>query len=180
MRHASWICLLIALLATGAQAQETETPDEPEQVETTVVPVTLDAPHLSKKDETLACPAPLPPNSTKVQPNFTGERMYKVGGNIKPPKPKNHVEAKFTDEARKMVMEKHLTSFKAIDLIRLIVDAQGNPQNICVQKPAGYGLDGEAVKAVKKYRFEPATKDGTPVPVQITVMVNFRLYNYFW
>jgi TonB family protein len=76
-----------------------------------------------------------------------------------------------------MVKEKHLTSFQAIDLISLIVDAQGNPQNVCVQKPAGYGLDGEAVKAVKKYRFKPATKeDGTSVSVRITVKVDFRLY----
>jgi len=39
------------------------------------------------------------------------------------------------------------------------------------------GLDQKALEAVRKYRFKPAMKDGkTPVPVMITVEVNFRLY----
>jgi hypothetical protein len=29
---------------------------------------------------------------------------------------------------------------------------------------------------VRKYRFKPAMKEKTPVPVMITVEVNFRLY----
>lgn len=176
MRHARWICMLVVLLATGAWAQEAETPEEPEQVETTVVPVTLDAPHLSQKDLSLACPASMQPHADR-RPIAEGESLNKRHVSVKPPQALNQVAAKFTDEARKMVKEKHLTSFQAIDLISLIVDAQGNPQNVCVQKPAGYGLDGEAVKAVKKYRFKPATKeDGTSVSVRITVKVDFRLY----
>ena len=35
----------------------------------------------------------------------------------------------------------------------------------------------KAIEAVTKYKFKPAMKkDGTPVPVMITVEVNFRLY----
>ncbi len=42
--------------------------------------------------------------------------------------------------------------------------------------PLGYGLDENAVGAVNRYRFKPAMKAGLePVPVQITVEVNFRL-----
>ena len=70
----------------------------------------------------------------------------------------------------------HLKPFEAISLITLIVDAEGNPQNVCVKKPAGYGLDGQAVRAVEQYRSDPATRDGSPVPVRISVEVNFRLY----
>ncbi len=34
-----------------------------------------------------------------------------------------------------------------------------------------------ALEAVRKYKFKPAMKDGrTPVPVMITIEVNFRLY----
>jgi TonB family protein len=58
----------------------------------------------------------------------------------------------------------------------LVVDANGLPQNIKVQRALGMGLDEEAVKAVKRWRFQPATKDGEPVPVMINVEVNFRLY----
>jgi TonB family protein len=38
------------------------------------------------------------------------------------------------------------------------------------------GLDEKALEAVRKYKFKPAMKGGTPVPVSITVEVNFRLY----
>jgi TonB family protein len=38
------------------------------------------------------------------------------------------------------------------------------------------GLDERALEAVKLWRFEPSRKDGQPVPVQINVEVNFRLY----
>jgi periplasmic protein TonB len=61
-------------------------------------------------------------------------------------------------------------------LISLIVDAQGNPQNPRVVQRLGMGLDEKALEAVLKYRFKPAKKDGKPVPVRISVMVNFRLF----
>ncbi len=38
------------------------------------------------------------------------------------------------------------------------------------------GLDQKAIEAVRNWRFSPAMKDGRPVPVQINVEVNFRLY----
>jgi len=37
-------------------------------------------------------------------------------------------------------------------------------------------LDEKAMEAVRRYRFKPAMNDGKPVPVMITVEVNFRLY----
>ena len=39
----------------------------------------------------------------------------------------------------------------------------------------GMGLDQAAIDAVQTWRFRPAAKNGTPVPVQINVEVNFRL-----
>jgi TPR repeat protein len=38
------------------------------------------------------------------------------------------------------------------------------------------GLDDQAIKAMKQWRFEPAKKDGVPVPAQVNVEVTFRLY----
>jgi len=38
------------------------------------------------------------------------------------------------------------------------------------------GFDEQAVHAVQMWKFEPAMKDGKPVPVMIKVEVNFRLY----
>ena len=100
----------------------------------------------------------------------TGGGLYRIGGSISAPVPLNTVEAEFSDEARR-------AKYQGVCLISLIVDAQGNPQNPRVVRALGMGLDQKALEAVRKYRFKPAMKDGkTPVPVMITVEVNFRLY----
>lgn len=78
-------------------------------------------------------------------------------------------EAEFSDEARRQKQQ-------GVCVISVIVDAQGNPQNPHVVRPLGFGLDEKALEAVRQYRFKPAKKDGKPVAVQMTVMVNFRLY----
>jgi TonB family protein len=100
----------------------------------------------------------------------TGGGLYRVGGGISAPVPLNSVEAEFSDEARR-------AKYQGVCLISVIVDAQGNPQNPRVVRALGMGLDEKALEAVRKYKFKPAMKDGkTPVPVMITVEVNFRLY----
>lgn len=100
----------------------------------------------------------------------TGGGVYHVGGGISAPVPLNSVEAEFSDEARR-------AKYQGVCLIQMIVDAHGMPQDPRVVRPLGMGLDQKALEAVRKYRFKPAMKDGkTPVPVMITVEVNFRLY----
>jgi TonB family protein len=100
----------------------------------------------------------------------TGGGLYHIGGGVSAPVPINAVEAEFSDEARR-------AKYQGVCLIQLIVDAQGNPQNPRVIRALGMGLDEKALEAVRKYKFKPAMKDGrTPVPVMITVEVNFRLY----
>ncbi len=99
-----------------------------------------------------------------------GGGVYRIGGGISPPVALVSPEAEFSDEARR-------AKYQGVCLISLIVDAQGNPQNPRVVRPLGMGLDEKALEAVRKYKFKPALKDGrTPVPVMITIEVNFRLY----
>jgi TonB family protein len=100
----------------------------------------------------------------------TGGGLYRIGGGVSAPVPLNSVEAEFSDEARR-------AKYQGVCLISLIVDVHGDPQNPRVVRALGMGLDEKALEAVKKYKFKPAMKDGkTPVPVMITVEVNFRLY----
>lgn len=175
MSQLKWACVLLALSGTVARSQQAVPPAQPGQDQTKAGPVIQDQwSQLSEKDRLLACPANIQLHDD-MRTTVEGEDLSKIGGSVKPPKVTNHVAASFSDEARRMAKKEHLKSFQSI--ITLIVDAHGNPQNVCVLKPAGYELDGEAVKAANQYRFKPATKeDGTPVPVRITVTVDFRLY----
>jgi len=99
-----------------------------------------------------------------------GGGLFRIGGGVSAPVPIFQPEAEFSDEARR-------AKYQGVCLISLIVDAQGNPQNPRVIRALGMGLDEKALEAVRKYKFKPAMKDGrTPVPVMITIEVNFRLY----
>jgi TonB family protein len=95
--------------------------------------------------------------------------LYGVRGGVTPPVPLNSVEAEYSEEARK-------AGLNGVCIVSLIVDAQGVPQNPKVVRALGLGLDQKALEAVMKYRFRPAMKNGTPVPVMISVEVNFRLF----
>ena len=99
-----------------------------------------------------------------------GGGLYHIGGGVSAPIPIVQPEAEFSDEARR-------AKYQGVCLVSLIVDAQGNPQNPRVTRALGMGLDEKALEAVRKYKFKPAMKDGRiPVPVMITIEVNFRLY----
>jgi len=100
----------------------------------------------------------------------TGGGLYRIGGGVVAPVLIHSVDPEFSDEARR-------AKYQGICLISIIVDRDGNPQDAHVVRALGMGLDEKALAAVKQFRFKPAMKDGkTPVPVMITVEVNFRLY----
>ncbi len=98
-----------------------------------------------------------------------GNGVFRIGGNISAPIPIFTPEAEFSDEARR-------AKYQGEVMVSIIVDAHGNPQNARIVRPLGMGLDEKALEAVMKYKFKPAMRDGHPVPVYLTVAVNFRLY----
>jgi periplasmic protein TonB len=95
--------------------------------------------------------------------------VYQVGGEVAAPKLIYGVDPEFSDEARR-------AKFQGVCIVTLIVDAQGNPQRVHVAGHLGMGLDERAVAAVKQYKFKPATLGGRPVPVQVNVEVDFRIF----
>jgi TonB family protein len=98
-----------------------------------------------------------------------GGGPYRVGGGVKAPTPLETPDPEYSEEARK-------AKYQGVVVLWLVVGPDGRPKNIKVERPLGMGLDQKAVEAVQRWKFEPATKDGKPVAVQINVEVNFRLY----
>jgi len=62
-------------------------------------------------------------------------------------------------------------------LYHAVIGTDGKPQEIAVARPIGFGLDENAVATIRKASFEPAMKDGKPVPVMIDLEVVFRIYS---
>ncbi|HEY4381226.1 MAG TPA: energy transducer TonB [Acidobacteriaceae bacterium] len=94
--------------------------------------------------------------------------LRKIGGGVLPPTVLHAANPQFSEQARK-------EKFGGVVLVTLIVDANGQPQNVHVLRGVGMGLDEKAVEAVKQYSFRPATEGGKPVPVQLNVEVNFQV-----
>ena len=98
-----------------------------------------------------------------------GGQNYRVGvDGVTAPVALFTPEAEFSDEARRQ-------KYQGVCMIAVVVDAHGMPQNPRVVQRLGMGLDEKAIDAVMRYRFKPAMKNGHPVPVAITVLVNFHL-----
>jgi periplasmic protein TonB len=98
-----------------------------------------------------------------------GGGLYHVGGGVSAPQLVFSPDPEFSDEARR-------AKYQGVCVVSLIVDAQGNPQRVQVVRHLGMGLDEKAVEAVRQYRFKPATLQGKPVPVEVNIEVNFRIY----
>lgn len=59
-------------------------------------------------------------------------------------------------------------------LVNFVIGLDGTPNNVKVERSLGYGLDENAVRAVRAWRFQPATKEGQPVAVPSNAEVNFH------
>lgn len=64
---------------------------------------------------------------------------------------------------------------QGIVTVLLIVGTDGVPSDMSVSRSLGPDFDKAAIDAVKHWKFSPATKDGTPVRVEIAVEVDFHL-----
>lgn len=61
-------------------------------------------------------------------------------------------------------------------LVRVEVDTSGRPAGVEVEQHSGFReLDRAALEAVRGWRFQPAQRDGQPVPGSLVIPIDFRL-----
>ena len=98
------------------------------------------------------------------------QEVYKVGNGVSAPFPIRQVKADYTQEAQAQRIEGAVT-------LDAVVTADGSVGDVKVAKSLDsvFGLDREAVKAMKEWKFRPGMKDGKAVPVQVTVLITFTL-----
>ncbi len=109
--------------------------------------------------------------ATKVDPTNpdTRAQVFRVGHHVSPPRPIYAPGPEYSEKARKAKQQ-------GTAVLRVIVTPEGKVALVKVLKVIGYGLDQQAVNAVCQWKFQPALKDGQPVPVEINIEVSFRLY----
>jgi len=120
-------------------------------------------------------PLPACPTTFEFHPEIDG--IYKGGTGITPPKITQAVTVGLTKAARQAYKN---NLFKdpndVVSRISFVVDMEGHPKNLCLQTPAGFGLDERAADAVRQYRFNPAKKDGKPIAMRMTVEVRYQTH----
>lgn len=95
--------------------------------------------------------------------------LRRIGGDVSAPVLIYSVAPEFAEEAKRAKIAGNV-------LVNLVVDQNGIPTNVRIVRGIGYGLDEKAVEAVRRYRFKPSMEHGQPVPVEINIQVNFKIF----
>jgi protein TonB len=96
--------------------------------------------------------------------------VYKPGNGVSLPQVTRQVQPQYTQEAMSQMIEGEV-------LLDVVVSPDGSVGEVKVKESldAVYGLDEEAVKAMKQWQFKPGTKDGKPVAGRVDVKRRFTL-----
>ncbi len=62
-------------------------------------------------------------------------------------------------------------------LYHAVIGADGKVQQVIAGRPIGFGLDENAEKVIRNATFQPALKEGKPVPVSVDLIASFRIYS---
>jgi len=99
------------------------------------------------------------------------ERIYNANDDgVSLPQVVKQVRPQYTSEAMHQMIEGEA-------LLDVVVKSDGKVGDVSVKESldAVYGLDQEAIKAVKQWEFKPGTKDGKAVNVRVEVKMRFTL-----
>lgn len=97
-----------------------------------------------------------------------GPAPLRVGGDVKAPVVRKHVNPVYTNMAKER-------GIQGIVIAEVVIDETGHVTSVQILKPLPFGLDAAAVDAVRQWEFEPGTLAGKPVAVIYNVTVAFRL-----
>jgi TonB family protein len=104
--------------------------------------------------------------ATRTPPQAPG--AVQAGSGVVPPQILQKTDPEYSEEARIAGLE------GAVTLTGTITE-QGVPRDMRVIGSLGFGLDEKALAAIQHWRFTPATRQGQPVAVDMTIPVDFRL-----
>jgi TonB family protein len=96
--------------------------------------------------------------------------VYRPGKGITLPKLVKEVKPDYTPEAKEARIQGNLT-------LGAVVLESGEVGDVEIVESLDkvYGLDDQAIKAIRQWLFEPGTKDGKPVAVRVNVEFSFTL-----
>jgi TonB family protein len=100
----------------------------------------------------------------------TGGGVFKPGNGVETPKLLKEVKPQYTAQAMRAKIQGQV-------LLQAVVMPDGTVSQISVVRSldSSFGLDQEAIKALRQWQFAPGTRFGQPVPVLVTIEIAFTL-----
>jgi TonB family protein len=100
----------------------------------------------------------------------TGGGAFRPGNGVNLPQPLKEVKPQYTADAMRAKVQGTV-------LLECVVLPDGSVGNVEVVRSldSTFGLDQEAIKAAKQWRFRPGTRFGEPVAVLVTIELTFTL-----
>jgi TonB family protein len=100
----------------------------------------------------------------------TGGGAYRPGNGVNLPQPLKEVKPQYTADAMRAKVQGTV-------LLECVVLPDGSVGSVEVVRSldSAFGLDQEAIKAAKQWRFRPGTRFGEPVAVLVTIELTFTL-----
>jgi protein TonB len=158
-----WILLLIALIAFGwyfYNQRGAVTPPAADSTPPAAVDIASEQEAAAEREREAAATREQRQRETPAQPRVPADRDPSPLARVQPDYPAAALRAREEGTV----------------LVRADVDAQGNPTNVGIAKRSGSrDLDRAAMAAVRKWKFEPAMKDGKAVASTVQVPVDFTL-----
>ncbi len=97
-----------------------------------------------------------------------GEEPMRIGGEVKEPIEISRVKPQYPEAARKARMQ-------GVVILEAIITKDGSVSDVRILRGINPLLDNAAMRAVQQWKYKPATFNGRPVPVYLTVTVTFTL-----
>jgi periplasmic protein TonB len=100
----------------------------------------------------------------------TGGGFYRPGNGVNMPEVLNEVKPSYTADAMRQKIQ-------GVVMVEAVVMPDGGVGQVKVVRSLDptFGLDQEAIKAVRRWRFRPGTRFGQPVPVLVEIELTFTL-----
>jgi TonB family protein len=100
----------------------------------------------------------------------SGGGVYRPGNGVETPRLLREVTPKYTAEAMRAKVQ-------GVVLVEAVVLPDGSVGDVTVVRSLdrNFGLDEEAIKAAKQWRFQPGIRFGEPVAVLVTIELSFTL-----
>lgn len=104
-----------------------------------------------------------------LTPDATGDAVHLIGAKqVISPRIEREVKPDYTVEAMRGQIE-------GVVEVEAVVLIDGSVGPVLVVRPLDPGLDGQAVAAVRRWRFVPGARNGRLVPVMVNIVLTFKI-----